>query len=194
MIEQYAGLEAVARESAASQEWWEMLQVLRAIEGVVPPWADQHDKPYYGIVVEIGVDGGGGLTTYRQAFPRLLTIGIDTNERIELKNQNMIYGDSRDQSTLQKLKDLLAGEPIDFLFIDGDHNYETVKSDFEMYSPLVKKGGAVGFHDINNRGIEGVTVDQFMRELDEYHTYKTADYRSNGLKSPGTRIIWLPEY
>jgi predicted O-methyltransferase YrrM len=42
----------------------------------------------------------------------------------------------------------LAGREIDFLFIDGDHTYEGVKSDFEMYSPLVRAGGLVAFHDI----------------------------------------------
>lgn len=37
---------------------------------------------------------------------------------------------------------------MDFLFIDGDHAYEGVKADFEMYSPLVRKGGLVALHDI----------------------------------------------
>jgi len=38
--------------------------------------------------------------------------------------------------------------PIDFLFIDGDHSYAGVKSDFEMFAPLVRAGGVVAFHDI----------------------------------------------
>jgi predicted O-methyltransferase YrrM len=37
---------------------------------------------------------------------------------------------------------------LDFLFIDGDHTYEGVKQDFEMYTPLVRKGGLVAMHDI----------------------------------------------
>jgi len=36
---------------------------------------------------------------------------------------------------------------IDFLFIDGDHGYESVKNDFERFSPFVKKGRFVAFHD-----------------------------------------------
>ena len=36
---------------------------------------------------------------------------------------------------------------IDFLFIDGNHSYESVLCDFLLYYPLVKKGGIVGFHD-----------------------------------------------
>ena len=30
---------------------------------------------------------------------------------------------------------------IAYLFIDGDHTYQGVKKDFEMYGPLVKKDG-----------------------------------------------------
>jgi predicted O-methyltransferase YrrM len=37
---------------------------------------------------------------------------------------------------------------VDFLFIDGDHTYEGVRRDFEMYSPLVREGGIIAFHDI----------------------------------------------
>jgi len=37
---------------------------------------------------------------------------------------------------------------LDFLFIGGDHTYEGVRMDFEMYSPLVRSCGIVVFHDI----------------------------------------------
>jgi predicted O-methyltransferase YrrM len=43
---------------------------------------------------------------------------------------------------------LLGGKPLDFLFIDGDHRYEGAKADFELYSPLVRPGGLIAFHDI----------------------------------------------
>lgn len=36
---------------------------------------------------------------------------------------------------------------IDFLFIDGDHSYEGVKKDFDLYLPLMNKGGIIAFHD-----------------------------------------------
>jgi hypothetical protein len=34
------------------------------------------------------------------------------------------------------------------MFIDGDHTYEGVKQDFQVFSPLVKKNGLIAFHDI----------------------------------------------
>lgn len=36
---------------------------------------------------------------------------------------------------------------IDLLFIDGDHQHDAVLADWLLYSPLVKPGGLVAFHD-----------------------------------------------
>lgn len=36
---------------------------------------------------------------------------------------------------------------IDFLFVDGDHNYDGVKKDWDLYSQLLKEGSIVVFHD-----------------------------------------------
>ena len=53
-----------------------------------------------------------------------------------------------------------------FLFIDGDHTYEGVKKDFEMYRPLVKKGGLITFHDIVSGPAENVGgVPRFWKEV-----------------------------
>jgi len=37
--------------------------------------------------------------------------------------------------------------PIDFLFIDGDHRYESVLADWEGFAPWVEPGGVILFHD-----------------------------------------------
>lgn len=65
------------------------------------------------------------------------------------ENQTKLYlipDMSQNINTLQSVKTILSGNKIDFLFIDGNHMYEAIKTDFEMYSPLVK--GIVAFHDI----------------------------------------------
>jgi hypothetical protein len=36
---------------------------------------------------------------------------------------------------------------IDFIYIDGNHSYDFVKKDIELYYPKVKKGGIIGGHD-----------------------------------------------
>ena len=39
------------------------------------------------------------------------------------------------------------GLEIDFLFIDANHSYESVKTDFFGFLPLVKEGGIIVLHD-----------------------------------------------
>lgn len=43
--------------------------------------------------------------------------------------------------------------PLDFVYIDGNHGYEYVKTDLETYFPLVKEGGVLAGHDMNGPGV-----------------------------------------
>ena len=61
---------------------------------------------------------------------------------------SLVEADSHDPDTRRRVEQLLTGEPLDFLFIDGDHSYTGVKTDFEMFAPLVRAGGVVALHDI----------------------------------------------
>ena len=56
--------------------------------------------------------------------------------------------DSHLPATRDWLVGVLAGRPIDFLFLDGDHSLAGVGRDFEAFGPLVAPGGLVAFHDI----------------------------------------------
>ena len=101
-------------------------------------------------ILEIGACNGG--TTYCLSFfcNKLVTLDMSTPapftfSEIE-KNCNYTYhgGDSHSQKIFNLVKDI----KYDVLFIDGDHTYEGSKQDFDMYSPLVKTGGIIIFHDI----------------------------------------------
>jgi len=61
----------------------------------------------------------------------------------------------------EKVREILNGKAIDFLFIDADHSYEGVKKDFQLYSPLVRKSGLIAFHDI----LDECGVDRFWSEI-----------------------------
>lgn len=41
---------------------------------------------------------------------------------------------------------------FNFIFIDADHSYEACKADFEAWSPLLKSGGEIAFHDSHYDG------------------------------------------
>jgi predicted O-methyltransferase YrrM len=45
---------------------------------------------------------------------------------------------------------------IDFVFIDGDHSYEACRNDIAAWTPFVKRGGVIAFHDFGSRA-DGVT-------------------------------------
>jgi len=78
----------------------------------------------------------------------------------------LIRGDSHSEATFAEVSEALGGGKVDFLFIDGDHRYEGVKRDYEMYSRLVKPGGIIAFHDIVPGPEELVGgVPRFWREL-----------------------------
>jgi autotransporter strand-loop-strand O-heptosyltransferase len=65
-------------------------------------------------------------------------------------NVHMIHGDSHDSQMKVTVTQILGDDRLDFLFIDGDHTYDGVKQDYEMYKDLVKPGGWIGFHDISD--------------------------------------------
>lgn len=58
-------------------------------------------------------------------------------------------------------------EPLDFVYIDGNHRYEYVKEDIELYYPKVKIGGVLGGHDFKNTepGVVKAVFEKFGKEL-----------------------------
>jgi len=105
------------------------------------------------VVVEVGSYDGGTLWAWQQISPTVIGVDLPPPGHEDVVRLNslgcpVVCGDSHSQATLDQLKDVLAGRPVDMLFIDGDHSYDGVKADYEMYAPLVRPGGLVGFHDI----------------------------------------------
>lgn len=111
-------------------------------------------------ILEIGTCNGGTLFIWSNIASDLV-ITCDLNKskvREELysqfppDNSNCqvipLEGDSHQKSFLEKVEKTLNGRKVDFLFIDGDHTEAGVRSDYEMYRHLVRKGGIIGFHDI----------------------------------------------
>lgn len=77
------------------------------------------------------------------------------NQRLEV-----IRANSHDPTTLELIRKVLDENKLDFMFVDADHSFNGVKKDYEMYSPLVKKGGLIAFHDIVPSP-HGETVNKF---------------------------------
>ena len=92
-------------------------------------------------------------------------------------NFNYISGNSHSEDTLNSVVNLLGGEKLDLLFIDGDHSYEGVKQDYEMYSHLVREGGMIAFHDVHKSSFHeshNCFVHNFWEEMkNEFKDAKT---------------------
>ena len=53
----------------------------------------------------------------------------------------------RSEEAVKHFKD----QSLDLVFIDGDHRYEAIKQDIEMWYPKVKNGGVFSGHDCEKR-------------------------------------------
>jgi len=111
------------------------------------------------IVVSIDLPWGEWGSGYPVSRTPLYRSFARRQQRVELR------ADSHDPRTLERLRRVLRGRPIDVLFIDGDHTYEGVKRDFVMYTPLVRSGGIVALHDIAHKADPRVGVHRVWAEI-----------------------------
>ena len=185
-----------------AQRAWEFEELIKIYEKLAP-----------SRVLEIGSWYGGTLHEWiRRIQPNGVIVNIDnmldvpegvreeTLQRwISWTPPSVTYhpliGDSTDSKICQQAHDLLGGK-IDFLFIAGDHSYQGVKSDFNMYGPLVRKGGVIALHDITKltagnatTPVTGLAVLQLWRDIQEAG-YVTQELRIN-LNTCGIGVVYV---
>lgn len=129
-----------------------------------------------------GGDFGGGYFAMKQSVYKNF---VDTSRKMFL-----IRDDSHKQSSLDRVKEILNSEKLDLLFIDADHGYAGVKSDFEMYGPLVRPGGIIGFHDIANPPDHTFGVQKFWNEIKGQYDFREIIDNPNQ-KGYGIGILYI---
>ena len=154
-----------------------ILEIGTAKGGALYLWlqAAQEDATIVSVDLPFGEFGGGYLPCripFYQAFTK-------PTQTLHLVREN-----SHSLSTLETTQRLFEGEKIDFLFIDGDHTYEGVKQDFEFYSPMVKEGGLIAFHDVLPRtDIPEIQVAPFWDEVRKnYESWEFIGSEGSGRK------------
>lgn len=201
---QNVALARAAQQHGAMQKLRELAPLLALVRRLRPR-----------VVVEIGTARGGTLYAWcRVAHPEATIVSIDLpggrygggyadeDERVferyagDRQEIHFIRADSHEASTRARLEEILRGRPIELLMIDGDHTYEGVKQDFEMYAPLVAAGCPVVFHDILPHPIEQeCEVDRFWREVKE--AYRHTEYVDSqpdreGRQWGGIGVLFVP--
>jgi predicted O-methyltransferase YrrM len=77
------------------------------------------------------------------------------------------------RSTTAALGESWSGPRIGFLFIDADHSYDGVRSDWLSWKSRLAAGARVAFHDYHNPSFEGVT--RFVDELIESKALRSVE-------------------
>jgi predicted O-methyltransferase YrrM len=108
-------------------------------------------------VLEIGCKSGS-FFMFNQ-FSTGKKVAVDINDQylkyllFYTHNDDFAFlkANSQTNDTLEAVRSLCG--QFDFIFIDGDHSYEGVKKDFELYKQLLSPRGYIGFHDIDSNHI-----------------------------------------
>ena len=134
------------------------------------------------VVVELGALMGASAIFFALVNPKAQVYTLDSYWN--WKSKERIYDDARTQKIYSHFKRCgvedrikfiytdtknfdwgIMDKPIDFLFIDNDHSFEGVKADFENFSPYVKSGGLVGFHDVVQGDSDNFGVPRYLESI-----------------------------
>jgi predicted O-methyltransferase YrrM len=163
-------------------------------------------------ILEIGTANGGTLFLFcRIADPNATIISVDLPggwfgggyprwkgilyRRFASAGQklHLIRADSHRPETLEQVERILAGDKLDFVFIDGDHTYEGVSQDFQKYRQLCATDAVIGFHDIvTNAADPDCEVPRFWNDL-RAHCNTTEFVENPAQLGAGIGLVFLRE-
>jgi predicted O-methyltransferase YrrM len=170
----------VDRPVLMGQERSEILQLAKLLKGFAPQRSLEIGTNYGGTLFLLCTVSPPGSKIISVDLPRGPFGGGYPRRKIPLfrkfrrrgQELHLVRADSHSPATKKRILTILGGEPLDYLFVDGDHTYRGVQQDFEMYSPLVRRGGMVVFHDIvtYNKG-SGCEVEEFWRGIKDSYRH-----------------------
>jgi predicted O-methyltransferase YrrM len=68
-----------------------------------------------------------------------------------------------------------GAEPVGLLFIDGNHEYEAVKADLDMWWPKIAPEGILAMHDLNWDGPARIIREELLGRPDRTIEWKCVD-------------------
>jgi hypothetical protein len=144
------------------------------------------------VIVEIGCATGGTLYAWSKICREVYGITLDECfGPVNDHGTHLFFGDSHADETRSWLTTQLDGKPVDVLFIDGDHSPSGVRADWADYSPLVRPGGLVLFHDVAHTRVEPDVVAFWQEFAPAHDCYVISDL--NQLCGPaGFGVVRIP--
>jgi cephalosporin hydroxylase len=158
-------------------------------------------------ILEIGTMGSTFWIMNKLSSGKKVSIDIENRESIIHhfmweEDWMFVAGSSQDPNNFDKIKNKC--DKYDLIFIDGDHSYDGVKNDFNLYKSLLSDRGYIAFHDIDPNhifaGSYAGEVYKFWQDLDEGSkinltcTKSSGKVKLNGIYSHGFGGIglWTP--
>lgn len=131
--------------------------------------------PEKAVIFEIGGEFGMSASIFSKGAPAARIYSVDVRYDGELgeihksnldeaklgQNVTRIPADSQLKATVAKFRKL-EKEPIDLLFIDGDHSIGGALNDLNLWTPLTQEGSLLVLHDT-------VTADRDPRLIHPLH-------------------------
>lgn len=142
------------------QTWMRDQESTKGLLNLIEQLGDCSNKK----MLEIGSFVGESTILFAQSFGQVIAVdpfleGYDdmdpTSYYFDFKNVYDTYLERTSpylniktiKLTSDDALDVLKDEMFDFIYIDGLHTYDGVKTDIKNYLPLVKPGGVIGGHD-----------------------------------------------
>lgn len=113
-------------------------------------------------VLEIGSYKGGTLYAWQQAGCKVWSIDLERPKN--LWGATFYRGDSNDVRAYRAIKEATGGG-LDMVFIDADHRYKPVLTDFYLYCDLIHPGGMVCLHDICHHPDRSMGVERAWKMI-----------------------------
>jgi hypothetical protein len=107
-----------------------------------------------------------GYTDFRRVGTHNTNLNLAREATGDFPNYTLVLAFGNEAS------EWIADESLDFIFIDGNHQYPDVKQDIEHWAPKVRKGGIVSGHDYYNFASGRGGVVQAVDEYAAAHGYE----------------------
>lgn len=132
-------------------------------------------------LVEIGSYAGESTEVFLLALPNTKVIGVDPLIPYDSPGAESVYDWQKNLDALKLLEEQHKGrfelwqmtseraasrisEPVDIVYIDGAHDYKSVKEDIEFWQPLLSENGILCGHDFSLADVNRALTETLPEE------------------------------
>lgn len=142
-----------------------------------------------GLKISVDLNHGFGLSDGlpgANSFDDVAAAYEATNGVVKARNDkwrhhftdvHIVEGNSMSPNTIDKVKNILNGQTVGWIFIDAWHEYFAVMEDLKNFKQFLSPNGYIGFHDIN----QSDSMRMFWTEMQNTYKNTITISDSNGI-------------